>query len=116
MLFLALAGAAGPVFAAQDSECGRQCLVERMHQYLTALAKHDPNAVPWAYEVKFVENTATIPVGKGLWVTASDGPSEFQIYAADPAAQQVACLVLMKELGKDVLLGARLKLEDREIR
>jgi hypothetical protein len=108
-------GASGAVFAAQDSECDRQCLVNMMQRYLAALVKHDPKAVPFADEVKFVESTANIPVGKGLWVTASGGPSEFQIYAADPIAQQVACLVMMKENNRDILLGARLKLENLKI-
>jgi hypothetical protein len=105
----------GAAFAAGDSECDRQCLVNVMQQYLAALVKHDPKAVAFAREVKFVENTANIPVGKGLWITASQGPSEFQIYAADPVAQQVACLVMMKENDKNVLLGARLKLENVKI-
>jgi hypothetical protein len=113
---IAILGISAPLFAAQDSECDRECLVNFMKQYLTALVKHDPTAVPFAEEVKFVENTANIPVGKGLWVTASGGPTEFQIYAADPVAQQVACLVMMKEVDEDVLLGARLKLEDLKIR
>ena len=107
---IAILGASGTGFAAQDSECDRQCLVNMMHRYLAALVKHDPKAVPFADEVKFVESTANIPVGKGLWITASAGPSDFQIYAADPVEQQVACLVMMKELDKDILLGARLKL------
>ncbi len=107
--------ASGALFAAQDSKCDRQCLVNMMKQYLAALVKHDPKAVPFAQKVKFVESTANIPVGKGLWVTASEGPKDFQIYAADPVAQQVACLVMMKENDKDILLGARLKLENVKI-
>jgi hypothetical protein len=113
---IVILGISAPVFAAQDSECDRECLVNFMKQYLAALVEHNPTAVPFAKEVKFVENTANIPVGKGLWATASGGPTEFQIYAADPEAQQVACLVMMKENNKDVLLGARLKLEDLRIR
>lgn len=93
----------------------RQGLLDLMGNYLAALVKHDPSAVPFAEKVKFTENTAQIPVGKGLWITASGGPSEFQIYAADPVAQQVACLVMMKEINKDVLLGARLKVENGKI-
>ncbi len=115
LVSIAISGAIGPAFAAQDSECDRQCLVNIMQRYLAALVQHDPKVVPFAEEVKFVENTANISVGKGLWVTASAGPSEFQIYAADPVAQQVACLVMMKENNQDVLLGARLKLEDVKI-
>lgn len=112
---LAVSGAFGTAFAAQNTKCDRQCLVNMMQQYLAALVKHDPKAVPFAEKVKFVESTANIPVGKGLWITASDGPKDFQIYAADPVAQQVACLVMMKESGKDILLGARLKLENGKI-
>jgi hypothetical protein len=108
---IALMGAFGSVQAAQQSApCDRQCLVDLMQQYLAAMVKHDPKAVPFASNVKFVENTANIPVGDGLWVTSSGGPTEFQIYAADPAAQQVACLVMMKENNnKNILLGARLR-------
>ena len=100
----------------QDYESDREYLVNFMKQYLNALVRHDPSDLPFAAEVKFVENTANIQVGKGLWVTASNSPSEFQIYAADPEAQQVACLVMMKETNKDILLGARLKFEDLKIR
>ncbi len=104
-----------PDFLQAAQTCDRQCLVTLMQNYLAALVKHDPKALPFAAEVKFTENTANIPVGDGLWVTASGGPTEFQIYAADPVAQQVACLVVMKEVGKDVLLGARLRLQRGKI-
>ena len=107
---LVILGAFGPAVAAPSATCDRQCLVNFMQQYLAALVKHDPKAVPFASKVKFTENAAEIPVGKGLWETASGGPSEFQIYAADPIAQAVACLVIMKEKDKDILLGARLKI------
>jgi hypothetical protein len=97
-------------------ESDRKYLVNFMKKYLDALVRHDARAVPFCSEVKFVQNTAALPVGMGLWLTASAGPADFQIYAADPEAQQVACLVVMKELGRDILLGARLKLEDLKIR
>jgi hypothetical protein len=113
---IAAFAASGSAFAAQDSPCDRECLVDMMQQYLAALVKHDPSAVPLSEEIKFTENTANIPVGRGLWVTASSGPTDFQIYAADPIAQQVACLVMMQENGdQNVLLGARLKIVDGKI-
>jgi hypothetical protein len=96
--------------------CDRQCLIGLMKNYLAALVAHDPKAVPFDRDVKFTENTANIPVGDGLWVTASGGPSKFQIYAADPVTQQVACLVMMKEnSNQDVLLGVRLALRRGKI-
>ena len=96
--------------------CDRECLVNMMKNYINALVKNDPKAVPFDDEVKFTENTATLPVGEGLWVTASGGPADFQIYAADPVTQQVAALVAMKEIGHaDVLLGVRLALRRGKI-
>ena len=96
-------------------DCDRQCLVNLMQQYVAAMVKHDPNAVPFAANVKFMENATLMPIGKGLWETASGGPTAFQIYAADPVAQSVACLLLMKEKDKDILLGAHLKVVDGKI-
>ena len=93
-----------------------QHLVTLMQNFLVALVMHDPKAIPFADEVKFTENTADIPVGDGLWVTASGCPTEFQVYAADSVAQQVACLVVMKENNnQDLLLGARLALRRGKI-
>jgi len=100
-----------PAFLQAAQTCDRQCLVDLMKNYLAALVAHDPKAVPFDKDVKFTENTANIPVGDGLWVTASGGPTEFQIYAADPVMQQAACLVVMKEnSNQTVLLGVRLAL------
>jgi hypothetical protein len=96
-------------------QCDRQCLLDLMQRYLAALVAHDPKAVPFAEKVRFMESTAEIPVGEGLWITASGGPGPFQIYAADPVAEQVTCLVTMKEVNKDILLGARLKVENGKI-
>ncbi len=110
--FLILASL-GSVLAAP--ECDRQCLVNLMQQYVAAMVKHDPKAVPFAANVKFMENAAVMPIGKGLWETASGGPTAFQIYAADPVAQSVACLLVMKEKDKDILLGAHLKVVDGKI-
>ncbi len=100
-------------------KCDRQCLIDLMQKYIGALSKHDPKGLPFAKEVKFTENSEKtvefLEIGEGLWENATGGPTEFQIYAADPEAQSVACLVVMKEKEKDIILGARLKLEDAEI-
>ena len=115
LIGLFILGASTTSGAYEKYACDRECMVDFMKKYISALVKHDPKSVPFANEVKFVENTANIPVGKGLWVTASAIPTDFQIYAADPEVQQVACIVMMKEAGNDILLGARLKLEDKKI-
>ena len=105
-----------PGFLQSAQTCDRQCLVDLMKDYLAALVAHDPSAVPFDPYVKFTENTAEIPVGYGLWETASGGPSAFQVYAADPVSQQVVALAMMKENNnQDILLGARLALKRGKI-
>jgi hypothetical protein len=114
---LAMLGTMGCTTAAP--KCDRRCLVDLMQKYVGALANHNPNDLPFADKVKFTENSAEgvdlLEVGKGLWENATAGPTEFQIYAADPEAQAAACLVVMKEKDQDILLGARIKLDNGKI-
>ena len=92
-LLIALAAAlsvamltANPALAAE--KCDRQCLVDLMQKYIQALPKHDPKGLPFDNKVKFTENNDktvdVLEVGKGMWENATGGPTEFQIYAADP--------------------------------
>jgi hypothetical protein len=114
---LVMLGTMGSAIAAP--KCDRQCLVDLMHKYVGALATHDSKGLPFAAKVKFTENSEKteefLNIGKGLWENATGGPTEFQIYAADPEAQAAACLVVMKEKEKDILLGARIKLKKGKI-
>lgn len=96
-------------------KCDQDCLIDLMNRYLAALAKHDPSGVPLAANVQFVENTEKIPVGKGLWETASGGPDAFKLYVPDPTAGQVGFIGIIKEQNKPVMLGARLKIENGKI-
>lgn len=103
-------------FGQAAQTCDRQCLVDLMKNYLAALVAHNPAAMPFDKYAKFTQNTAEIPIGYGLWETASSGPTEFQIYAADPVNQQVACLAMMKEnTNQNILLGVRLALRRGKI-
>jgi hypothetical protein len=99
-----------------QAQCDRQCLEKMMKDYLAAMVKHDPSALPFAPAARLTENTAdkiaVFEIGKGLWETASAGPGDFQIYAADPVEHAAACLVIMKENNKDIYLGARIKLNE----
>ncbi|MBN1569391.1 MAG: hypothetical protein JXA73_16215 [Acidobacteria bacterium] len=97
-------------FACSEKKCDRACLVSLMDQYLAAVVKHNPTGLPIADDVKFIENLKTAPVGKGLWETATGGPTQFKIHVADPVAGQVGFMGVIQDKGKPVLLGARLKL------
>jgi hypothetical protein len=100
-------------------ELDRQGLVDLMQKYVGDLANHSPGDLPFAENVKFTENSDkgvdVLEVGKGLWENATEGPTEFSIYAADPVIQAAVCLVVMKEKDKDIMLGARIKLKDGKI-
>jgi hypothetical protein len=96
--------------AAAAEKCDRACLASLMDKYLAAMVKHDPAGVPIAGDVKLVENLKQIPVGKGLWETATGGPTDFKIYVADPVAGQIGFMGVMKDKSGPVLLGARLKM------
>jgi hypothetical protein len=93
----------------------RTALIALMDRYLAALAKHDPSGVPLAGDVKLVENTEVAPIGKGLWETATGGPTEFKIYAADPIAGQIGFIGVIEEKHKPTIAGVRLKVVDGKI-
>lgn len=90
----------------------RQDLVNLMDQYLTALVNHDPSDVPLAGDVKLVENTVATQIGKGLWETATGGPTDFKIYVADPVAGQIGFIGVIEENYKPTIVGVRLKVVD----
>jgi len=93
----------------------RQELVDLMDQYLTALGRNDPSSLAFSDDVKFVENTAVMQIGEGLWETATGGTTDFRIFVADPAAGQVAFLGVIEENRKPTILGVRLKVVDGKI-
>jgi hypothetical protein len=95
--------------AAASEACDRSCLIRIADQYLAAMVKHDPAGLPLGPGLKYTENTATIPLGDGLWVGASEGPTTFKIYAADPVSEQVGFFGVLKEFGSPVMLGLRIK-------
>jgi hypothetical protein len=121
--FLALAVTAilllGALFArptgAQTGGCNSACLTNMADQYLAAMVKHDPSGLPLAPGYKYTENTAAIRIGDGLWVGASELPTTFKIYAADPTSKQVAFYGVMKEFDKPIILALRLKVEEGKI-
>lgn len=108
-------GAASQGNAETAHHCDRTCMTRLLDQYLAALVKHDPAGLPLDQGVRFTENTATVHVGDGLWVGASEAPTTFKIYAVDPATEQVAFYGVMKEWDKPLIIALRLKLANGRI-
>jgi len=86
-----------------------------MDKYLNALAQHDPSGIPFAKDVKLVENTEPIKIGEGLWKTATGGPADFRIYVADTTAGQVAFMGVIRENNYPTILAVRLKVAGGKI-
>jgi hypothetical protein len=109
-------GAAGDAQSARpDHPCDRACLQGMVDQYIAAMVKHDPSGLPLTSDYKYTENTATMPLGDGLWVGASEAPTTFKIYALDPVSHQAGLFAVMKEFDKPVILALRLKIEGGNI-
>jgi hypothetical protein len=97
------------VFTACTRPVNRQDLVDLMDRYLEALARNDPSGIPFAGDVKYVENTEVMQIGEGLWETATGGTTEFRIFVADPVAGQVAFMGVLEEHNRPTIAAVRLK-------
>jgi len=104
-----------PYQAGDGWNCTRKCLTDLMDNYLGALPKHDPQAVPFAENVKIVENGEAIAPGKGLWETATGGPTAFKIYTADPDRGEVGFMGVIEEKKKPTIAAVRLKVAGGKI-
>ncbi len=104
-----------PLADMSTKQIDRASLVDLMDQYLTALVNHDPAGLPFAPDVKLVENTKVTPIGEGLWETSTGGTNDYKIYVADPIAGQIGFMGVIEDQGKPIQLGVRLKVENSEI-
>ena len=94
--------------------CDRECLRGFITQYLDAMIKHNPKAVPTAAAARFTEDTKTLPLGEGLWKGASTVRPYRQDFL-DVRDGVAASHVVVEENGTPVMLALRLKIESRKI-
>jgi len=112
MSTFALAFAAPMIQAAAPAAtaaCDRECLLKLGNDYLAALAGKDAGRVPYAADVKIVENGKRIRAGEGLWKNTSAPAGDYRIVVPDAVSQQVGGIALMESEGKPALVGFRLK-------
>ena len=80
--------------------------------YLDALVARDPGRLALAPGARLTENGQEIPLGDGLWGSATaDPPPQRAVHVADVEAGQVALLGSVAEHGRACLLGVRLRLD-----
>ncbi len=101
--------------AKSAASCDRACLEGFINQYLDAMVARNPYSLPLAPKVKFTENEQVIPLGEGIWGTAS-GLGTYKLYVADPQAGQVGFLGTLRENDTPVAIAIRLKIDHRLIR
>jgi hypothetical protein len=97
-----------------EPACDRTCLEGFVDRYLEALVAHDPFGLPLAPSVVFSENSHRLPLGDGLWNTAT-GLGEYRLYVSDPEGGQAGFFGTVFENGGLVALALRLKLENQRI-
>jgi hypothetical protein len=97
------------------ASCDRACLEGFVDRYLNAMVARNPYGLPLAPKVKFTENEQAIPLGEGIWGTAS-GLGTYKLYVADPRAGQVGFLGTLRENDTPVAIAIRLKIDHRLIR
>jgi hypothetical protein len=99
---------------ANTTPCDRACLIGVMDQYRSALLAHDVTRLPLASDVRYTENTISLPLGKSLWATAN-GFGNYKQYFADPTSGQVGFIGIVKENDIPAILAVRLKIVNRRI-
>jgi hypothetical protein len=97
-----------------DQLSAKQRLIGYVGQYLAALVTHDPSRLPIAKNCRFTENTKELPLGEGLWKTASE--VKYRHCVADSVSNQIGLFSTLHE-GSDklTLFALRLKIEDEKI-
>jgi hypothetical protein len=88
-------------------DCDRSCLIDFARKYMAALAKQDPKAVPIAPNARFTENNVMIPVGKGLWKSASK-VADNGLEVADPEAGNAGWFGVVWEHGQPAYYAMRI--------
>jgi len=112
---LLAAAALGPEpLVAQSAACDRACLADVMTAYLGSLVAHDAKAAPLAANARFTEDARELPIGDGLWKTATK-LRPFRTDFLDPQTGTAAVHAVVEENGAPVLLAARLRVANRRI-
>ncbi|MGE5722659.1 MAG: hypothetical protein ACM3YM_09375 [Sphingomonadales bacterium] len=90
--------------------CGRGCLEELVESFLAAMAANDASRLPLAEAARYTELGQAMGFDDGLWRTASDVGAYRHVFA-DPASGQAGFFATLKENGRPLVMGGRLRLD-----
>lgn len=100
--------------AAAPASCDRTCLTGLLTQYIDAVIAHDTTKLPLAAKVRYTEDSKSLPLGDGLWKTAT-GKGTFRHDYLDTSKQVAATHVHLLEGAVPVLYSVVLHVTDRRI-
>jgi len=105
---------AGVNSASAQSACDRACLRVMLDQYLAAVVKHDPSAVPLVVGFRQTENAVNTRPGNGVWKTVA-ALGKVQRRYLDAVTGQAAYYGTLEEGGNTILATVRLRVENRQL-
>ena len=100
--------------ASAQATCDRACLRTLLDQYLAAVVKHDPAAVPLVVGFRQTENAINVPPSGGVWKTMT-GLGKMQRRYLDAVTGQAGYYGLIEESGTVALATVRLRVQNRKI-
>lgn len=103
----AFAQAPGEASAVADTSCQYDCLIAAVRGHMTALGTRNYAALPLAADVMFTENNVVLPVGQGLWRTATDVDTD-GLAVADETTGHAAWFGSVRENGTPVFYAVRI--------
>jgi len=95
--------------------CDRACLVDFGTQFLRAMERKTPTALPLAQEVFVTENTGHMALGEGVLWRADIEHTGYRIDVADPLLGELVMQLVYMVEGKPAMVAIRLKIDRRMI-
>jgi len=87
----------------------RAALEAILDRWFAALVAGSAEGLPVASDIRFTEQTARIPLGEGLFVSATAMPEDFRILVTDEVSGNVAAIAMLGMWGKPTLVTVRLR-------
>ncbi|MEI9964018.1 MAG: hypothetical protein WDM92_04245 [Caulobacteraceae bacterium] len=93
----------------------RAALEQMAERCVEALAARDPGRLTLAKDARYTENGVELPLGRGLWRTASGLRDTYRLTVADPEAGQAVHFRVIEENGDPVFLVVRIRADGKTI-
>jgi hypothetical protein len=103
-------GIGSPAVTAQTAGCDRDCLADMLDHYLAAVIAHDVTAAPLAAGFRQTENAVVVPLGAGMWRSAT-GLGIVQRRYFDPIAGQAAYFGTVAEGETTAIVNVRVRVD-----